>query len=180
MKKEKAALTWLDFRLAVSVLICYGISTLLTRLGISFSVGNYQLEVVQKMTACISCLLCCQDNTAISRTAGINRLIITAIGGVVGIVIVLADLVLGNVWAFGLLLAAAVAVTMFLCKAAGVPLVNCRIGCVTLVLVASTLNGEARIWYAVFRFLSTVVGVLVVLLVTWGFEKIHTPRKQTV
>ena len=45
------------------------------------------MEIIQRMTSAIACLLVCQDNTALSRKAGINRMIITAIGGIAGVVV---------------------------------------------------------------------------------------------
>lgn len=176
MKNEKICVTGLDIRLALSVLLCYGISTALALLNIKFQVGEYHLEIVQKMTACISCLLCCQDNTKISFTAGVNRLIITAAGGIVGIVIILIDDITNNVVLFGAMFALGILATMLLCRATRVSPMACRIGCVTLVLVSCTLAGPARIWYGVFRFVSTFVAVLVVLLVTAVSDRFFAPR----
>ena len=67
-----------------SVLLCFLISMVLSHAGFLFTVGEKHIEIVQRMTVCISCLLCCQDNLMISRKAGINRIIITFIGGLVG------------------------------------------------------------------------------------------------
>ncbi|MCD7918240.1 MAG: FUSC family protein [Clostridiales bacterium] len=174
---EKLTVTLLDVRMAVCVLICYTASMLLSDVaGIKFTWGNYSLEIIQKMTCCISCFLCCQDNTKVSLKAGINRLIITAIGGIVAIVIIALDCVIGNDWVEMLMIVVGVVLTLFLCKAAKVPYINARIGCVTLILVACTLNSTARIWYGVFRLVSTLFAVLVVLLVTWIFDKIQAGR----
>ncbi len=176
-EKEKATITLLEVRMAVSFLICYTAAMLLADVaGIKFTWGNYSLEIIQKMTCCISCFLCCQDNTKVSLRAGINRLIITAIGGIVAIVIIALDCVIGNDWVEMLMIVVGVLLTLFLCKLAGVPYINARIGCVTLILVACTLNSTARIWYGVFRLVSTLFAVLVVLLVTWVFDKIQAGR----
>ena len=70
-----------------------------------------------------------------------------------------------------LLIAAGILLTLFLCKKAKVPYINARIGGVTFILVTCTLAGSARIWYGVFRFVSTLYSVLVVLLVTWIWER---------
>lgn len=56
------------------------------------------LEIIQTMTSCIACLLCCQDNEKISFKSGVNRLIITVIGGGIGIVVVFLDDMIGNKW----------------------------------------------------------------------------------
>ena len=169
--ETKASVTLLDVRIAVAILICCLTSTILDHLGLRFQAGEMRLEVIQKMTACISCLLCCQDNVPISKKAGINRLIITAIGGLVGIAVICIDNVLGNPWIMVLMIALGILVTLFLCKAAKVPYINARIGGVTFILVTCTLSGTARIWYGIFRFVSTFYSVLIVLLVTWAFQK---------
>ena len=169
--ETKASVTLLDVRVAVAILICCLTSTILDHLGLRFQAGEMRLEVIQKMTACISCLLCCQDNVPISKKAGINRLIITAIGGLVGIAVICIDNVLGNPWIMVLMIALGILVTLFLCKAAKVPYINARIGGVTFILVTCTLSGTARIWYGIFRFVSTFYSVLIVLLVTWVFQK---------
>ena len=177
MKPEKAAITRLDVRIAVAVLICCLTSTILNQLGVKFPFGEMRLEIIQKMTACISCLLCCQDNTNVSYKAGINRLIITAVGGIMGIIVVALDVAIGNDWVMVVLVALGVLFTLFFCKMAKVPYINARIGGVTFILVSCTLTGYARIWYAVFRFVSTFYGVLIVLLVTWLFEKFASGKK---
>ena len=108
IKTEKAAITCLDMRIAVSVLICCLTATLLNHFGVKFPLGEMRLEIIQKMTACISCLLCCQDTTTVSKKAGINRLIITAVGGIVAICVVALDNVFANEWLMVLMVTAGV------------------------------------------------------------------------
>ena len=98
MGKEEAKITLLDLRIVISVVICYLTATLLNHFGIKFQYGNYSLEIIQTMTSCIGCLLVCQDSLPASKKAGINRLIITAIGGALAIVVSLIDTALGNKW----------------------------------------------------------------------------------
>ena len=183
LKPEKAAVTLLDIRIAVAVMICVLSATILDYLGLKFAYGDMHLEIIQKMTACIACLLCCQDNMKISTKAGVNRLIITAVGGAVGIVVVMLDQLIDNRWIMVLMVSAGIVLTLFLCKAARVPYINARIGGVTFILVTCTLSQSARVWYAVFRFVSTFYGVLVVMFVTFLFEKAaerNRSAKQTV
>lgn len=174
---EKLRVTKLDVRIAVSVGICYLSAMLLNELGIRFAYEQKSLEILQTMTCCITCLLCCQDDTKISRKAGVNRMIITAVGGGMGLLVIAADYLINwkgmmPVWIIGGILA-----TLFLCKACKVPYINARIGGVTFILVSCTLTGNVRIWYGLFRFLSTFYGILVVLLVTWLFERFGTRRR---
>lgn len=172
MEPEKAGVTGLDLRIAAAAGICCLTAVILNHFGLKFVFGQMQLEVIQKMTACISCLLCCQDTVKVSFKAGRNRLIITAIGGLTAIAVILIDNAVGKDWLMVLMVTGGVLLTLFLCKCARVPYINARIGGVTFILVSCTLSGPARIWYGVFRFVSTLYGVLVVLLVTWVFERI--------
>lgn len=167
---EEAKVTILDIRIGLAVLICFAVSTIMSNAGFTFALGDKNLEIIQKMTACIACLLCCQDNTKISWKAGVNRVIITLIGGVVGIVVILLDNAVGKDWFMGIMVALGIIATLFLCKAAKVPYINARIGGVTFILVTCTLQSSARIYYGCFRLLSTIFGVVVVMLVTWVFS----------
>lgn len=179
MKPEPIRLTLLDVRIGVAVLLCCLSATALKYFGITFSFGEMRLEILQKMTACISCLLVCQDNVKLSGKAGVNRLIITAIGGAVGVVATILDVRLQNEWLMVLFVALGVIITLFLCKCAKVPYINARIGGVTFILVSCTLTQYARVYYAVFRFISTLYGTLVVLLVTWFFDRFLENFKST-
>lgn len=175
MKQEVEQGSWrpgaLDMRMAISVLACCLVATALSELGLKWPVDEMRLEVIQKMTACIACLFCCQPGLDESRAAGINRIIVTAVGGVVGVAVVALDVVLGSSpWILALLVAVGVVAALSLCRLAGVPAFNARIGGVTFILVACTLTGTARVWYAFFRLVSTVFGALVVYGVTRLFE----------
>lgn len=99
-----------------------------------------------------------------------NRIIITFIGGLIGIGVILLDNIIGNDWIMAGMVFLGILVTLLLCKAAKVPYINARIGGVTFILVTCTLQGSLRIYYGCFRFISTIFGVLVVMLVTWIFS----------
>lgn len=178
MKSEKAGISLLDIRIMISVLICYLTATILNHFGIKFQYGNYSLEIIQTMTSCIGCLLVCQDSVPASKGAGKNRLIITAIGGAVAIVVSLIDTAVDNEWLMVLMAGIGVLLTLYFCKLAKVPYVNCRIGGLTFILVSTTLAGTARVLYGVFRLVSTLYGVIVVLIVTWLFSKAGIGQKK--
>ena len=148
----------------------------------SFSTGILDLQIViasglcllaakwipefQTMTACIATLLCIQDDVKTSGKAGLIRLIITALGGLAGILVILADNFFGNPLLFILLIMAGLLLTLCACKLAGIPAFNSRIGGVTFILVVLTKTGADRIYYALFRLLSTLYGVIAVIMVS--------------
>lgn len=175
MENGKKALPGLveliDVKIVIAVFICMLTASIMNLLGIKWIYGDMKLEIIQRMTACISCLLVSQDNTEITCKAGKNRLIITAIGGVFGIIVSVLDSAIGNQWLMVCMVAAGVLLTLVACKLAKVPYINARIGGVTFILVACTLTANARVLYAIFRFISTFFAVVVVMLVTWLFQK---------
>ena len=65
--------------------------------------------------------------------------------------------------------------TLCLCRLAGAPAFNARIGAISYLLVAATLTGPARLWYALFRVLSTVFGAVVV----WGVTILMEPKDRS-
>lgn len=159
----------LDVRIAVSVLICLLSAELLNVLNLKIAYNGMHLEIIQHLTAGISCCLVCQATAEISKKAAVNRLIITAIGGIMGILIAVTGIWINNGWFLAAATALGVLLTLFFCKCAGVPYVNARIGGVTCILVAGTLSGTARILYALLRFVSTLYGALIAILVTMLF-----------
>lgn len=171
MKPEAKTETWkpsmLDMRIAACVLVCLLTSNALTMLDLRFAVGEMRLDIIQKATACISCLLCCQDTAGASRKAGALRVLVTAVGAVCGMAVVALDQLMGsNIWLLAVLMAVGLVATLCLCRLAGAPTFNARIGAISFLLVASTLTGTARLWYAVFRVVSTVFGALVTWIMT--------------
>lgn len=172
MKPEAKTESWkpsmLDVRLATCVFVCLATANMLTALHLTFPVGEMHLDVIQKATACISCLLCCQDTVDASRKAGALRVLVTAVGCACGMAVVALDQALGsNMWVLALLMTVGLLATLCLCRLAGAPAFNARIGAISFVLVASTLTGTARLWYAAFRMVSTVYGAAVTWAVTW-------------
>lgn len=166
-KPVETGITGLDIRITVSVAVCCIVSTILSRSGVKFVYEGMEMEILQKMTGCISCLLCCQDSVEFSVKAGVNRMIITFIGGAAAVAVALIDQQISSEWLFDLLVIIGVPAVIWLCRAARVPYINARIGGVTFILVSCMFSGNRRIWYAVFRMISTCFGAFVVFLVSW-------------
>jgi uncharacterized membrane protein YgaE (UPF0421/DUF939 family) len=123
----------------------------------------------QTMTACITTLLCVQDGGRESGKAGLIRLAITAIGGLVAVLVVLLDDMVGMPWLFAVMIMAGLFLTLMGCKLVRVPVFNARIGGVTFILVVLTKTGNDRIVYSLFRLLSTFYGVVAIMMVTAVF-----------
>ena len=161
----------MDVRIAACVLVCLLVSNVLTALDLRFAVGEMRLDIIQKATACISCLLCCQDTTDASHRAGAMRVLVTAVGAACGMAVVAIDQLMGsNTWLLAMLMTVGLVATLCLCRLTGAPAFNARIGAISFLLVASTLTGTARLWYAVFRLVSTIFGALV----TWVLMSLMT------
>lgn len=167
MEPARIEVNKIDIRIVIAIGICALTSTILKLSGLTIESGGRSLEIIQAMTASISCLLCVQDNLAFSKRAGWIRIKVTAAAAIVALVVVSVDTMIGNAWISVLLLMAGVLMTVFLCKVLKAPYMNCRIGGVNYVLMACTLTGSTRLLYTGFRVLSTLYGVLVVVFVTW-------------
>jgi len=131
----------------------------------------------QIMTACIATLLCIQDDVKTSSKASLIRLIITALGGLIGILVILGDNYFEDPKLFIFLIMAGLFLTLWGCKLVGIPAFNSRIGGVTFILVVLTKTGVDRIYYAFFRLLSTLYGVIAVIIVSVIFTFITKLKK---
>jgi uncharacterized membrane protein YgaE (UPF0421/DUF939 family) len=157
----KGKITLVDIEITLAVGICLLLGNLIPRFQI--------------MTACIATLLCVQNGLKDSFKSGLIRLVITIIGGLVGIGVILTDNFFRNHPLFIAMVMIGVLLTLFCCKLARVPAFNARIGGVTFILVVFS----EHIDYALFRLLSTVYGVAVVALVTAVFTLFTRKNKDT-
>lgn len=129
------------------------------------------LPWLQSLSAGTAVMLCSQDSVKVSWKTGLTRLIITLIGGGVAVLAVLIDSQINNQYAYMILVFLGLLLTILLCKAAKVPYISARIGCVTFILVATVSQGTARMTYALMRLVGTFYGVLIALTLTFIFSK---------
>lgn len=170
MKPADLNINIIDIKIVIAIGICIFTATVLNEMNIKFHFHDMEIDIVQKATTAIACLLCVQDNLGSSKAAGWMRIKVTAMAAIASIFVIGIDSYLGNKWASIPLLMFGVIITMLLCKLIKAPYMNCRIGAISYVLIAVTLNGQARLIYALFRVLSTIYGIVIVLLVTWIFD----------
>lgn len=152
---QKIAVTGLDLRIGIAIMLSLLVCHIASGLG-------FQL---QSLAACTGAVMCVQENGKASWKAGLTRLLGVVCGGVVGIAVVLIQSKFDNAYLFMVLCGAAVVVNLLLCKVVKMPYVTARVSCMTFLLVVLVLQGTARINYAFGRFLGTLVGALVSLLV---------------
>lgn len=158
MSEKLNKLTEIDVRIAIAVGICV--------LSAFYSPIGHGQPVLQSMTACISVLLCAQDTAELSKKAGMTRMLVTLVGGVLGVVVVVIDDIIQIKSILIVLIIVGIAVTLAVCRAMHLPYINAKIGGVTFILVTLTKTGSDRIIYAGFRLLSTFYGACVILAVT--------------
>lgn len=159
-KNPKELIERKDFKIAIAVGLC-----LIT--------SNF-FPMIQYMASCFSAIMCMQDEIKMSWKTAVNRMIITFIGGVCGILVVLIDNQIHNEWLFVALAVIGILLTLWGCKLSGVPYINAMIGCITFILVITVMPGEQRILYAVLRLLGTIYGAAVSIAVNAAFEFIYS------
>lgn len=156
MEKKSKLIEIKDIKIGISVGLC-----LLTAHFFPF---------IQYMAASFAAILCTQDTPQLSRKMGINRLIITAIGGSIGILVVLMDGWIRSEWIFMGMAVIGVIVTLVLCKITKVPYISAMIGSITFIIVIMVAKGNDRIFYAFLRLIGTLYGIFVSLIVSIVFE----------
>lgn len=159
---QKIAVTGLDIRIGIAIMLSLLVCHIASGLG-------FQL---QSLAACTGAVMCVQENGKASWKAGLTRLLGVVCGGAVGIVVVLIQSRFDNAYLFMILCGVAVVVNLLLCKVVKMPYVTARVSCMTFLLVVLVLQGTARINYAFGRFLGTLVGALVSLLVAGVWDAI--------
>ena len=170
MRLKAFSIKEIDVRTAIAVGICVATVYVMTALDLN--------AYYQAMTAAISVLLCSLDNRSISWKSGLTRLAVTAIGGIMGICAVALDDIIQVPIIFVLLCILGILLTLALCQVAGLPYINCKIGGVTFVLVVLTRQGSERMTYAIFRFVSTFYGVVIVVGVAAVWELFQKLQKR--
>ncbi len=161
-QKTKLSLEALELRIGITVTLC-----LLVCYAASFL--NLQL---QALAACTGAVMCVQEGGKASWKAGVNRLLGVVCGGVVGVLVVLLDNVIQIPVVFYVLTGLAIMANFVLCKLVKLPAIQGRVSCMTVLLVVLVLGGPARINYAIGRFIGTLVGAAVALLVSLVCEKL--------
>ncbi len=162
MEKEKKGITNVEVRIGLGVTICLFIC--------------YFIPQIQKLAACTSVVMCTQEMREATGKAGVTRLLGVACGGIAGIVVILLDSLTGNDSIFFVLCGLGVILNLVLCRAVKMPAIAARVSVITFCLVVFLLEGNARIHYAVSRFIGTLAGAIIALILTVVWQAINPFR----
>lgn len=165
-EKESISINRSEIAVGVSVMICLLLCTFIGKLGFT----------VQTLAACTGAVMCTQDAGKASWKAGLTRILGVISGGLVGIVLVALDNVLQMTLVFCLLCGVGVVANLFICKLLKIPFIQAKVSCMTLLLVVLVLGGEARFSYAFGRFVGTLFGAVIALLVSMLFEVLRKDK----
>lgn len=162
---------------AVAVVICF---LLFLPFWVRVPPGGHDpLKDVGPFYACIAAVICMQGTVGQSIKQGIFRLVGTAIGGLVGLALLLLGDLIQVPLVTGLLLGVGVLLTLWCCNLIKRP-EACSIGCVVVCVVILNHPEEAeRYLYTIFRILETMVGILVAVAVNRllpDFRKKENPQ----
>ena len=166
--EQKLCVTGLEMRIGFTIMLCMVVCEIAKELGLE----------IQSLAACTGVVMCVQTNTTESIRAGLNRLLGVICGGAVGIAIVLIDNFLSSSALFILLCGIGVVINLLICKVAKLPHIAGRVSCMTLLLVVLVLQGSMRIHYAVGRFVGTLCGAVISVLVACAWELISRKRSE--
>lgn len=127
--------------------------------------------------ASISAIHCVQDNVHKSIRLGISRVIGTLIGGLLGVLCVLADQYAGLEYLFLITVPVAVVLSIALCTFIGEP-AACVPSCIVIVAIMMSRESDARYVYAFYRMVETIVGVVIAVLVNKILPNKHENKNQ--
>lgn len=168
-QKSVRRLSQVDIQIGITILLCLVLCYVANHFGV-------RIEALAVTTGAIMCV---QDNTKAAYQTSLIRILGVLYGGVIGVVVVLIDNAIGNLVVFYLLCAVGVVVNMLICKYLNMTFIQARVSAMTMLLVALTFEGTDRLGYALSRFVGSLVGALIALLVTFVFVKIFRNRRNT-
>ena len=125
--------------------------------------------------ACIAAVICMQSSVGQTVRQGVSRLIGTAIGGCLGLLLLTTDRLLSHPMFLALTLGGGTVAAIWLCNLVQRP-AACSIAVVVLCVILFNHTGPDRYIYALSRMFETGVGVLVAVAVNRALPDHRRPE----
>lgn len=167
-QKDKCRIELMDIEIGITILVCL----------LACHVANLMGVPIEALAVSTGAIMCVQDSTKAAYTTSLIRILGVVCGGVLGVIIALIDNAVGIPLVFYLLCAAGVVVNLLVCKMFKMIYVQARVSALTLLLVVMVFDGVDRLDYAFNRFIGSLVGAGIALIVTKIFAVIvNRPKK---
>lgn len=155
-QKNLVKLELMDVLIGLTIVICLVFCHTMKQFGVH----------VEALAVTTGALMCVQDTTKSAWTTSLTRVLGVFLGGLFGVIVVLLDNTLDIPGVFYLLCGVSVIVNLLVCKCFKMIYVQARVSCLTQILVVLCMEGADRLEYAFARFVGSLVGAAIALLVT--------------
>lgn len=167
-KENTCKIELMDIQIGITILLC------LVLCHVSNSLGVH----IEALAVSTGAIMCVQDSTKTAYKTSLIRILGVVCGGAFGVLIVLIDNAVGIPFVFYLICSIGVVANLLICKFFKMIYVQGRVSCLSLLLVVMVFEGVDRFDYALGRFIGSLVGALIALLVTMAFSVIVKKTKQ--
>ena len=158
----------LDIQIGITIVLCLFLCHWANAMGIR----------IEALAVTTGALMCVQDSTKAAYTTSLIRMLGIICGGLLGVGIAVIDNLVGQPSVFYLLCGVGVVANLLLCKRLQMIYVQARVSALTLLLVVMVFEGTDRLAYALNRFVGSLVGAVIALIVTFIFGKLAADRSQ--
>ena len=165
-QKNTVKLEPMDIQIGATILISLLLCRWVNLLGIP----------LEGMVVSTGALMCVQDSTKAAWSTSLTRMLGVFIGGLLGVIIALIDNAVDIPWVFYLMCSVGVVINLLVCKYFRMIYVQARVSALTLLLTVMVYGGVDRLDYATNRFIGSLVGALIALLVTVAFAQVRKRR----
>lgn len=167
-QKNTCRIERMDVQLGLTIVLCLVLCHLSNQVGLK----------IEALAVSTGAIMCVQDSSKAVYATSLTRILGVVCGGAFGVIIALIDNVVGIPYVFYLLCGVGVVVNLLVCKMFKMIYVQARVSCLTLLLVVMVFDGVDRLDYALNRFIGSLVGALIALLVTVIFSAAANRKKK--
>lgn len=161
-QKNNCRIELMDIQIGITILLCLVLCHVANQFGIT----------IEALAVSTGAIMCVQDTTKSAYTTSLIRILGVVVGGLLGVTIVLLDNLINIPYVFYLMCALGVVANLLVCKLFRMVYVQARVSCLSLLLVVMVLEGVDRLEYATNRFIGSIVGAVIALLVSMAFSAV--------